>query len=138
MNKVAHDWRLRGPRYRLEGEQCEHCHANIFPPRDVCPECGKPAHEPHEFSGRGEVYTFSTVYNPPAGYEDYAPYTVAIVKLEEGPMVTAQLTDVRPEDVHIGMKVEMVTRRLRTHGEEGTIVYGYKFRPVLQRVTVGA
>jgi len=23
----------------------------------------------------------------------------------------------------------MVTRRLRTHGEEGTIVYGYKFRP---------
>jgi hypothetical protein len=25
----------------------------------------------------------------------------------------------------------MVTRRLRTDGEEGIIVYGYKFRPLL-------
>ncbi len=76
-----------------------------------------------------EVYTFSTVYNAPEGFEPYTPYTVALVKLEEGPVVTAQLTDVAPKDVQIGMPVEMVTRRLRTHGEEGTIVYGYKFRP---------
>ena len=33
----------------------------------------------------------------------------------------------------IGMPVEMVTRRLRVQGDEGTISYGYKFRPVLQR-----
>jgi len=101
----------------------------IFPPRDICPECGKPAKTPAPFSGRGEVYTFSTVYNAPEGFEPYTPYTVALVKLEEGPVVTAQLTDVAPKDVQIGMPVEMVTRRLHTHGEEGTIVYGYKFRP---------
>jgi len=46
-------------------------------------------------------------------------------------MVTAQLTDVDFSDVVIGMPVEMVTRKLRTDGEEGMIVYGYKFRPVL-------
>jgi uncharacterized OB-fold protein len=28
------------------------------------------------------------------GYEDQKPYTVALIKLDEGPMVTAQLTDV--------------------------------------------
>jgi uncharacterized OB-fold protein len=28
------------------------------------------------------------------------------------------------------MPVEMVTRKLRTDGEEGMIVYGYKFRPL--------
>ena len=60
------------------------------------------------------------------------PYTVALVKLEEGPMVTAQLTDLGDEPVAIGMPVEMVTRRLRQDGDErGLIVYGYKFRPVL-------
>jgi uncharacterized OB-fold protein len=84
-------------------------------------------------SGRGEVYTYSTVQNAPEGFEQYVPYTVALVKLEEGPMITAQLTDVAPDDVEIGMPVEMVTRRLRVQGDEGTISYGYKFRPVLQR-----
>ena len=44
-------------------------------------------------------------------------------------MITAQLTDVAPEDVRIGMPVEMVTRKLRAQGDEGTIIYGYKFRP---------
>jgi uncharacterized OB-fold protein len=60
-----------------------------------------------------------------------APYTIALVKLEEGPLLTAQLTDVANEEVEIGMPVEMVTRKLSTQGEEGLIIYGYKFRPQL-------
>lgn len=133
--KVVNDWRLRGQRYRLEGEICDHCGKLIFPPRDICPECKQPAKTSHPLSGKGEVYTFSTVYNAPEGFEEYTPYTVALVKLEEGPIVTAQLTDIAPGDVSIGMPVEMVTRRLRTHGDEGTIVYGYKFRPTLERLS---
>jgi len=46
-------------------------------------------------------------------------------------MLTAQLTDLTGEP-EIGMRVEMVTRRLRTDGDAGMIVYGYKFRPLLQ------
>jgi uncharacterized protein len=84
-------------------------------------------------TGRGEVYSFSTMYNAPQGYEDQKPYTIALVKLEDGPMVTAQLTDVEPADVKIGLQVEMVTRKLREDGPEGQIVYGYKFRPLLGR-----
>jgi uncharacterized OB-fold protein len=35
--------------------------------------------------------------------------------------------------VTIGMKVEMVTRKIREDIEKkGMIVYGYKFRPVMQ------
>ncbi len=45
-------------------------------------------------------------------------------------MVTAQLTDVDAAEIKIGMPVEMVTRRLRTDGDEGVIQYGYKFRPL--------
>ncbi len=79
--------------------------------------------------GSGEVYSFTRLHHPPAGFEDQAPYTVALVKLDEGPMLTAQLTDVEWEDVQIGMRVEMVTRKLREEGVQGQVLYGYKFRP---------
>lgn len=130
--EISRHWRLRKQRYALMGEICPHCDARLFPPRDVCPECGKEAKALFQFSGRGEVYSYTTVYEPPAGYEEYAPYTVALVKLEEGPIVTAQLTDLGDQPVQIGAPVEMVTRKLRQDGDErGMIVYGYKFRPVL-------
>jgi hypothetical protein len=85
----------------------------------------------HTLSGQGEVYSFSTMYNVPRGFEDQQPYTIALIKLDDGPMITAQLTDVAHADVKIGMRVEMVTRKLREDGDEGQIIYGYKFRPVL-------
>jgi len=111
---------------------CDKCGVSIFPPRDVCPECEAPAKTPFAFSGRGEVYSYSTVYHPPTGFEESAPYTVALVRLEEGPLVTAQLADVRADEVEVGMPVEMVTRRLQAEGPEGVISYGYKFRRRLQ------
>ena len=126
--EISRHWRLRKQRYGLIGEICEHCGDKIFPPRDVCPKCAEEAKTPFAFSGRGEVYSYSTVYDAPEGYESQAPYTVALVKLEEGPMVTAQLTDIDNSQVRIGLPVEMVTRKLRTDGDKGMIVYGYKFR----------
>jgi uncharacterized OB-fold protein len=131
--EISRHWRLRKQRYALVGEECPHCQAKLFPPRDVCPECGQEAKVAYNFSGRGEVYSYTTVYDPPTGYEENAPYTVALVKLEEGPLVTAQLTDLGDQPVEIGAPVEMVTRRLRQDGDErGLIVYGYKFRPAVR------
>lgn len=132
---VPRNWRLRQQRYGLVGEVCSHCDAKIFPPRDICPECGQEAKNSYQFSGKGEVYSHTTIYDPPAGFEEFAPYTVALVKLEEGPIVTAQLTDLAEQPVEIGMPVEMVTRRLHQDGDErGVVVYGYKFRPVLSAI----
>jgi uncharacterized OB-fold protein len=129
--EISRNWRLQKQRYGLVGEVCPHCDAKIFPPRDVCPNCAGEAKTPFAFSGNGEVYSYTTVYDAPEGYESNAPYTVAIVKLEEGPMVTAQLTDVDNGKVSIGQPVEMVTRKLREDGDKGMLVYGYKFRPKL-------
>ena len=71
------------------------------------------------------------MHSVPAGFEENAPYTVALVKLEEGPIITAQLTDMGEKEVKIGMPVEMVTRRIHQDGDErGMLIYGYKFRPV--------
>lgn len=83
-------------------------------------------------SGTGTIYSFSVMYNVPQGFEEQKPYVIAIVQLDEGPMVTAQLTDINHAEVTIGQRVEMVTRKLREEGNEGQIIYGYKFRPTLQ------
>ncbi|MFW5713532.1 MAG: Zn-ribbon domain-containing OB-fold protein [Brevefilum sp.] len=130
--EVPRHWRLKKQRYALVGEKCPHCEAKIFPPRDVCPECGGEAKTAYTFSGKGEVYSYTRMSNAPAGFEEQAPYTVALIKLEEGPIVTAQLTDLGDQNVQIGMPVEMVTRKLRSDGDErGMLVYGYKFRPAM-------
>lgn len=129
--ETSRHWRLQKQRYALVGEECPNCGVKLFPPRDVCLECEAPAKELFTFTGNGEIYSYTTIYDAPAGFEQYAPYTVALVKLEEGPLVTAQLTDIDHKDVQIGMPVEMVTRKLRSDGPEGMIVYGYKFRPAV-------
>ena len=132
--EVPRFWRLKKQRYALQGEVCPHCDVKIFPPRDVCPACGDEAKTPFSFSGLGEVYSFTDIKNAPTGFEEQAPYTVALVQLKEGPMVTAQLTDLGDEPVRIGMPVEMVTRKIRNDGDErGIIVYGYKFRPLIAK-----
>ena len=84
------------------------------------------------FAGTGEVYSYTTLQEPPEGFDEQAPYTLALIKLDEGPLVTAQLTDLDAPP-QIGDRVEMVTRKLTTEGSKGMIVYGYKFRKILPR-----
>jgi uncharacterized OB-fold protein len=121
--------RLRAAYYRLEGRRCRACGALQFPPRASCSACGAADLEPHRFSGRGTVYSFTEMAQAPAGFAP--PHLMALVQLEEGPIVAAQLTDVEAEEIAIGLPVEMVTRRLQERGPRGYLVYGYKFRPRL-------
>lgn len=124
-------WRLRPQRYRLVGTRCEDCGGLQFPPAKICPECRNQRLESYQFAGRGTVFSFSTVYSPLPRFEEMAPYVVALIDLEEGPRVAAQITDAEPTDIEIGMPVEMVIRKLSEEGKRGVITYAYKFRPVL-------
>ena len=129
--QVSRYWRHFREKYRLIGGKCENGHV-FFPYREVCPVCGSRNVEKYEFSGKGKVLTWTIVRNPPSGFEYYKPYPLALVQLEEGPVVLAQLTDVEPEEIHEGMEVEAVTRKVREFEEDGIILYAYKFRPVLK------
>jgi len=75
------------------------------------------------------VFSYAQVGQAPQGFS--GPYLVAMVQLDEGIRLTAQLTDVDPEEVSVGMPAEMVVRRIREYGSNGYLVYGYKFRPLL-------
>ena len=129
--EIARHWRQRGARYRLEGQRNRATGEVRFPARP--PALGEDAAtwEPVSFSGRGELYSFSVVRQAPDGYEGLVPYPVGMVRLEEGPLVAAQLTDCTEEDLSIGISVEMVTRQLLDTGADNVLVYGYKFRPTL-------
>lgn len=127
---LAPNWRLREQRYQLVGNACLKCGTKHFPPRQVCTKCRGTDFESFQFSGKGELYSFTTLRSAPAGFESYAPYSVGMIKLDEGPLVEAMLTDVNADELEIGMKMEMVTRKIREEeGERGLLVYGYKFRP---------
>jgi uncharacterized OB-fold protein len=123
--------RLRSGYYRLEGQRCSSCDTVQFPARARCGSCGGDSLTDHRLSGRGEVYSYTEMTQAPDGFAP--PHLMALVRLEEGLLLAAQLTDVEPDEIEIGMPVEMVTRRLREYGPRGFLVYGYKFRPHLER-----
>ncbi len=129
-DNLAQNWRLRHQRYLLIGNRCLQCGAKFFPPRQVCGECRSTEFVSFQFCGRGELYSYTTIHQAPAGFETQTPYLVGMIRLDEGPLVEAQLTDANAEHLRVGLRVEMVTRKLRAEGEAGLIIYGYKFRPM--------
>jgi uncharacterized OB-fold protein len=130
--------RLRHAFYRLEGTRCTACERNYFPPRTVCPACRARDLARVELAGTGTLYSFSHMIQSPRGFANLGPYTVGMVQLDDGPLIMAQLTDVAGVDLRIGMPVEMVTRKLQEATDNGYIVYGYKFRPLVPRADTAA
>ena len=124
--------RLRGALYRLEGSRCRSCGALHFPSRQVCNACGAAESELHRFQGAGTLWSFSELYQLQRGHPKDVPQLVGLIRLDEGPMILAQITDAEPEQLSIGMRVQMVSRLIRSLGEHGYRVYGYKFRPVIE------
>jgi uncharacterized OB-fold protein len=77
------------------GLKCHQCGGHTAPPRKVCSECGSEDMETVELSRRGKVRTFTVIHVAAEGYQ--APYIVALIELEEGPWVTANIINMDPE-----------------------------------------
>ena len=90
----------------LRVQRCAACGSYEFIPQAGCTRCQAGKLEWVESSGRGSVYSHTTVYRPPRPEFD-APYVVAIVELEEGWHMLTNLGDCRPEEVAIGLPVEV-------------------------------
>ncbi len=125
-------WREIGSRYNLIGTKCGNCGKVDFPPRAVCPDCGRKSigkMEKLKLAGKGTVVTYTVIHDAPAQFEMQKPYVMAIVEMDEGVRVTSQVIDTKAEDVKIGMRVQSCFRKLGQEGDAGVIHYGYKFRP---------
>ena len=84
--------------------------------------------EDYKLSGKGEIVTHTIIHVAPEAFEEQVPYPIAIIKLDEGPQITAQIVDCNIDDVKIGMRVESTFRRIQEDGYTGAIYYGYKFK----------
>lgn len=128
---IPQSWRKEKERYRLIGSHCKTCGKNYFPFRGICPKCRRKGEiVEKEYSGKGEIYSYTIVYAPPTGFKMKAPYILAIVKLDEGPKVLGLIRDAKPEEVKIGAKVEQILRKWIEEDGNGLIHYGYSFRIV--------
>ena len=111
--------------HKLRIQKCSQCGQFRFPPRIICPYCMSLESEWVEVEGRATVYAFTVVhraYTP--AYESELPYVVAIVELEEGVRLVTNIVGCKPQQVAIGMRVELsfedVTPEFTLH----------RFRPV--------
>ena len=122
-------------RYALIAAKCKSCGAINLPRGVNCVKCGKVLEsEPTRLSGTGKIYCFTTISrggSPPefSIQQNLAgTYSVAVVELDEGPKIVAQMTDCKAEELRIGLAVESTFRRI--YEDDGMIRYGIKFRPI--------
>lgn len=97
---------------RLVLQRCPSCVRIVFYPRTLCPHCHVGTPEWIDASGRGRVYSFSVLHRAGSpGFEANVPYVVALVDLEEGVRMLANLVNVPPGEVEIGMSVSVTFER---------------------------
>lgn len=117
-----------GGRPVLLGGRCPDCGHHFFPKRAICAGCGRAGLEEVTLSSRGKVWTYTVAHQAPPGAIVEPPYVVAQVELPERVLIYTLVTDCRPEDVAIGMEVEIKPVKVR-EDEEGRDVLAFAFRP---------
>jgi uncharacterized OB-fold protein len=90
----------------LVAQQCRDCGVMRHPPRPMCPLCRSLEIDVVTLAGRGTVYSYAILHYPQNPAFDY-PVLAALVDLDEGIRVVSNLIDVAPQDIHVGMRVEV-------------------------------
>ena len=97
---------------RLLIQHCQACGQLQFYPRLVCTRCASASLDWIEASGRASVKSFTIIRRAVSpAFEADVPYVVALVTLEEGPTMMANIVDCDPERVTIGQSVQVLFER---------------------------
>ena len=109
LDEESRPWWEALQRHELYIQKCRECGDTRYYPRALCTSCMSAKTEWVKCSGRGKVYTFTTTYqNQTPGFRESIPYIMAYVELDEGLKMLTNLVDCAPEQVKIGMPVEVV------------------------------
>jgi uncharacterized protein len=101
-------------------KRCTDCDKVHFYPRDVCPHCMSLATEWIPASGKGVIYSYSTMKRPGASDQTY---TLAFITLEEGVTIMSNLVNCDLSALAIGAKVSVLFAPSKTReGEAGAPV----------------
>ena len=98
---------------KVMGTKCQKCGKKYFPPQVDCPKCVASETEWFEITGKGKLVSYSIMNYGPMGFEDKAPYTLALGEFEEGVKVFATLDrEIKAEDIKIGMPLKVAAVNL--------------------------
>lgn len=87
-------------------QHCKCCDSLRHPPGPVCPSCHSFEWDTVSASGRGIVYSFVVMHYPEVPPFEH-PNPIALIELEEGTRLVAQLVGAKPEDISIGQPVQV-------------------------------
>jgi hypothetical protein len=101
--------------HKLMGSRCRSCGALHVPPRPLCPDCHAEEMEWAQMDGRGSLVAFTIVHIAStamiaAGYGKDNPHCTGIVRLPEGPAISAQILGVdarQPAQIAVGMPLKI-------------------------------
>jgi uncharacterized OB-fold protein len=116
-------WFEAAKEHRLVIQRCSSCGRLRHPPGPMCAECHSTEWDAVDASGKGTVYSFVVNHYPQVPSFDY-PLAVAVIELEEGTRLVANVIGIEPHDIEIGMAVEV---EFVDHDEELTLP---AFKPV--------
>ncbi|SAL14742.1 hypothetical protein AWB68_00282 [Caballeronia choica] len=98
---------------RLVVQCCRACGQRQFFPRPFCLACESDQIDWHEVSGRGTVYTFTINHRAPnAAMKERLPYAVALVDLDEGVRMMANIVNSDFAAIAIGKRVKVVFEKV--------------------------
>lgn len=98
---------------KVEATRCKKCGRTYFPPRVQCADDLSSDVEWIDLSGPGKLLTYTTVYYGPTGFEEDAPYTLAVVEFKNGVRVFGRMDKgLKPEEIKVGMYVKPETLKL--------------------------
>ena len=87
-------------------QRCNHCARLRYPASQVCPDCLGSEAQWQPMSGRGKVFSFVVfhrAYHP--AWEGKVPYNVALIELDEGPIMLSNVIDVDNAKLAVGFPV---------------------------------
>ena len=94
--------------HELRFQRCTECGTWRHIPRDMCAKCGSFDWEWARSSGKGKLFSWTTAMQPMMPqFTDLIPYSPVIVELEEGVRMVTWITGVKPDELKLGMPVEV-------------------------------
>jgi uncharacterized OB-fold protein len=97
---------------KVYATKCRKCGKVYYPPQGDCAPCLSSNMEWVELNSDAVLETYTHALQRPAGFDQYEPYIIAIARTRDGVRVMGWLEGIKPEEVKVGMKLEMSTRKL--------------------------
>ncbi len=107
INRDNQFWFEAAREHRLVIQRCAECSTLRHPPGPGCFTCGSFSWDTVDAAPRARLYSWVVAHHPQHPAFDY-PLVIGLVELDEGIRLTANLVEVDPEELMIGMSLELV------------------------------